>query len=284
MSKQYHYLVAGLPDLFIDDSKLSISTVEYRDMLTESMSGKDMQLIRLFFYEYDNQNVLKNIKNADSAFDKRGNLSETELETAFDMAKEGVTEGAGLIPTYIVQFISAYKSETPIFEGKSWELQLSELYYEFVTSASNDFVSDWFKFQRDMQNLITAVQCRKYNVPVENQLIGKSELTEKLSRSNARDFGIDSDFIMLEPILKATEEEDLLEFEKKIDRIKWDYLDDRVFFHYFTVEKLFAFLIKLSIVERWLELDKETGRKLFNELLSNLEAGYEFPEEFKLKK
>ncbi len=283
MSRQYHYLIAGFPDLFFDDSKISIKLDEFRELLNENLPQSDMNIIRLFFYRYDNQNILVKLKGKDNVHDTRGNLTDTDIEALFEAVKEGADSTVSLgIPSYLGQFIEAYKAETPVFEGKSWEIQLSELYYEYITSYPNTFVRNWFLFERDFHNIITAGQCRKHNIPVENQLVGSGELTEKLSRSNARDFGLDNEFPFIEQILKIIEEEDLKEYEKKIDRIKWDYLDDAVFFYYFTIEKLFSFLAKLSIVERWLSLDKETGKELFNELLSNLEATYEFPEEFKL--
>lgn len=284
MSRQYHYLVAGLPDIFFDDSKLSVSLSEFKQILIDHLHESDFEIIKLFFYRYDNKNILARLKNAESSFDANGNLTSEELENIFDLAKDGSLDASSGVPAYIGKFIEAYKLETPLFEGKSWELQLSELYYSYVRSHQNEFIAKWFGFESDLQNVLTASQCRSYDVPVENQLIGSGELTDKLSRSNARDFGIDSDFPMLDQILKAIDEDDLKEFEKKIDRIKWDYLDEEVFFHYFTIEKVFSFIVKLSIVERWMSLDKETGQELFNELIKNMEASYEFPEDFTLKK
>ena len=242
-----------------------------------------MNIIRLHFYRYDNQNILIKLQDKGDSYDQRGNLSEADIEALFNAVKEGSDSAYFLgIPSYLGKFVEAFKADIPLFEGKSWELQLSELYYDYVTSKSNVFVRNWFLFERDMQNILTAGQCRKYNMSVEKQLIGQSEIVEKLSRSNARDFGLDNEFPFVEAILKTIEEDDLREYEKKIDRIKWDYLDDAVFFHFFTIEKLFSFVVRLSIIERWLSLDKETGKELLNELLNNLEASYEFPEEFKL--
>jgi hypothetical protein len=43
-----------------------------------------------------------------------------------------------------------------------------------------------------------------------------------------------------------------------------------------------AYLLKLMIVERWLALDEEKGRMLFQQLLSDLKSGYVVPEEYKL--
>jgi len=36
-----------------------------------------------------------------------------------------------------------------------------------------------------------------------------------------------------------------------------------VFFHYFSVERIFAFVVRLALIERWMALDKEKGTALF---------------------
>ena len=53
-------------------------------------------------------------------------------------------------------------------------------------------------------------------MPIESQLNGSDELTGLLSKSNARDFGLDNEFPFFDQIMKAVEEKDIKEFEKKI--------------------------------------------------------------------
>lgn len=284
MSRDYHYMVSGLPDMMFDDSKLSIDLAGFRELLAEGLAEADFKFIRMFFFRFDNQNILRKLENTDYEHNSQANLSEIELEEVFNAVKDGSTNLNELgVPNYIGEFIEAYKTENSLFEGKRWELQLSELYHNYLNSVKNDFIRKWFQFECDFENIITAAQCRKHELAIDTQLIGKNELATILVRSNARDFGIDSSFPMLDQILKALEVEDPKEFETKLDRIKWDFLDEEVFFYYFSIEKLFSFMVKLSIVERWKELDKETGQKFLDELLSNMEASYEFPEQFKLK-
>ena len=283
MPRQYHYLVAGLPDLIIDDQKTPMSTDHFRELLHENMPDNEYDLIRSFFWRFDNDNLMNRLQNPESAIDPRGNLVSNELDELLAAAKEGSSSAVSTLPPYLMAFILAYTSDTPAIENKRWELQLSELYYEYILGGKNYFIKNWYAFEKDLSNILTAFNCRNHEIPVENQIIGKDELTEKLVKSNARDFGIDKDFPKIEQILKALDEPDLLEQEKLIDRIKWDFLDEAVFFYYFTVERLFSFLIKLSMIERWMVLDKPTGQQLFNELINNLEGSYAFPDEFKLK-
>ena len=284
MPRQYHYLIAGLPDLMPDDQKTPMSTVQFRELLQANMPDNDFAIIRSFFWRYDNLNLLARLQDSESAVDPHGNLNSAEIDELVTTVKDGSFSASSPTPQYLATFISAYNNDTPFDENKRWELQLSERYYEYLAAGNNDFVRQWYMFERDLSNVLTAFNCRNHGITVENQIIGNNELTDKLVKSNARDFGIDKDFPRIEQILKALDETDLLEQEKLIDRIKWDYLDEAVFFYYFSIERLFSFLIKLSVVERWMALDKPTGQQLFNELINNLEDSYAFPEEFKSKK
>lgn len=285
MSRQHYYLVAGLPDVFFDDKKLSVSTAEYRAYLSEHLTEKEMVLIKLHFWQFDHQNILNKLKNSEEAILPLGNLSADMLDELMAASKDGSYESLSFsIPDYIVSFIDAYKADTAIYSGKSWDLQLTELYYNYLSGIENTFIKDWYLFELKLSNVLTAFNCRKNDIEIENQIIGKLELNDKLIKSSARDFGLDSDELpSASLVFKALETIDLLEQEKKIDLMRWELLDESSFFHYFSIEKLFVFLIKLSIAERWIGLDKTKGLELFKELLNSLETSYEFPAEFSLK-
>ncbi len=284
MSRQYYYLVAGLPDIVYDDKKIPLSQLEFREYLKEHLPEDDMELIKLYYWRYDNQNVMNRLNGSDEEFLSLGNLTADDLDELFAAVKEGSFDTASKIaPPYFGEFIDAFKNETQLFEGKRWDLQLSELYYQFATSTSNTFINNWFLFEKDFNNVLTAYNCRNNEFDVAKQVIGEGELYDKLIKSSTKDFGITDEIENVERIFKAADEEDIIKQEKGLDIIKWEKLAEDSFFHYFSLEKLFAFTIQLSIAERWITLDKETGIKLFEELLNSLEGSYEFPADFSLK-
>ena len=73
----------------------------------------------------------------------------------------------------------------------------------------------------------------------------------------------------------------MVEKEKKIDILKWEWMEDASFFNYFTVEKLFVFLVKLSMIERWISLDKEKGSEIFRKIIDSLKNDVRIPDEFR---
>ena len=81
--------------------------------------------------------------------------------------------------------------------------------------------------------------------------------------------------------MRINEMDNAMEKERKQDLLKWDWLDEQTFFHYFSVERLFAFLVKLSIVERWMVIDKEKGSEVFRGLIDKLKNEVEIPADYK---
>ena len=49
--------------------------------------------------------------------------------------------------------------------------------------------------------------------------------------------------------------------------LKWNWMEDAVFFNYFTVERIFVFLLKLEMIGRWISMDKEKGSELFRQII-----------------
>jgi hypothetical protein len=71
---------------------------------------------------------------------------------------------------------------------------------------------------------------------------------------------------------------------EKIDLLRWEFIDEAVFFHYFDIDKILGYLLRLMIALRWFRLERPAGESLFRELLEKMEKSYQLPEEFQRKK
>ena len=85
----------------------------------------------------------------------------------------------------------------------------------------------------------------------------------------------------LDILVKISETEELVEREKKIDLLRWNWMEEATFFNYFTVELLFVFLLQLEMIERWISLDKEKGSQLFRSIIATLKDEVQIPAEFR---
>ena len=147
--------------------------------------------------------------------------------------------------------------------------------------SKNHFVADWFEFNLNLNNLLAAMTARKYKLDLPSYIIGSTEISEAIKTSSARDFGLSGIFSQYDKVYRISELSDLVEKEKKIDILKWEWMEDASFFNYFTVEKLFVFLVKLSMIERWISLDKEKGSEIFRKIIDSLKNDVRIPDEFR---
>lgn len=279
MSK-YYYLVAGLPELTLDDTKLSYSVADFRTEFYPFITASDRKLIDLYYLQYDNTNVLRLLKNSDAVIDVRGIYSAEELLEGISVLKHADNPSEYMFPSYLSNFISTYNTseeEPYLLEG-----YLATLYYAYAMKSANKFISAWYSFNLTMNNVLVALSARKYKMSnIASLIVGDTSICEALRTSNARDFGISGEVDCWEQLVKISETEDLLEREKRIDKLRWDWLEEQNFFNYFTVECLFVFLQKLGMLERWISLDKDKGNQKFRSIITDLKNEVQIPLEFR---
>ena len=275
----YYYLVAGLPDISLEDGKLSYTISDFRAESYGDLSAKDQALIDLFYLKYDHADLLSLLKDKDAVTQGKGNFSSEDLLQLIASVKEGEKPDAKF-PSYLYDFIAQYLA-LPADELYKAENLLASAYYAYAMKSKNPFIASWFEFNLNINNILAAFAARKYKMNVAEVIVGDTDVCEMLRTSNARDFGLSETLDYFEPLQRLVETADLVEREKKVDQLKWKWLEDASFFHYFTVERLFVFLLQLEMIERWVLLDKEKGSELFRQMIQNLKDEVQIPEEFR---
>lgn len=275
MKRNYYYLVAGLQDISLDANKLSIGLNEFVELLRTELHPEDYRMLELLFLPNDHKNLLNILEKKDHPLISPSVYQKETLE-------ENIKEPVSLLP-YLITFIQAYKEKTPVYANLSPENELTTLFYQLALSYPNEFLRKWFEFDMNIKNVLVAISSRKYHLPYEHQVIGNTEVSDAIRKSNARDFGLGNEYPYVEDVVNIHKIEDIHEREWNLDLLRWKYLDEVTFFEYFTAEKVLAYVIKLRMVERWLSLDKEMGRKMFLKLLDELKASYSLPDKFSEK-
>ncbi len=275
----YYCLVAGLPDISLDDGKLSYSVSDFKAELYPDLSAQDRKLIDLFYLKFDNTAILQLLKNKDAVIEDKGNFSAEELLQLIEAVREGDTPDKKY-PSYLVNFVSQYLqlSQDELYRADDL---LAALYYSYGMSSNNAFIASWFEFNLNLNNILAALAARKYKMEVSSVIVGATSICEQLRTSNARDFGLNETLEYFEALQRIADIEELVEREKKVDILKWKWLEDESFFHYFTIERIFVFLMQLEMIERWISLDKEKGNELFRKMIQDLKNEVQIPEEFR---
>ncbi len=66
----------------------------------------------------------------------------------------------------------------------------------------------------------------------------------------------------------AINEKSPLEAERFLDRFRWERIEELEKEHYFDIDYLIAYALKLQILERWQRIDSEGGMRLLQDLVS----------------
>ena len=276
----YYCLVTGLPELSLEDGKLSYTVANFKTEIYPELSKADKKLVDLFYLKFDNRNLLTLLKDKEASVDTSlGNYSADDLLSVIASIKEE-TAPDKKFPAYFYEFAELYLN-TPDEERWGLEDKLHGFYYNHAMKSGNPFVSAWFELNLDVNNILAAMTARKYKMDVARVPVGENLVAEALRSSNARDFGLADDLEYFEQLVRINDTVDLVEREKKIDLLKWNWMEDNTFFNYFTIEKIFVFLMKLEMIERWVSLDKEKGNELFRQLIDQLKDEVQIPQEFR---
>ena len=269
---EYYCLVAGLPDIVFDGSKINYSIERFKEEIYACLTKEDAARIDLFFYAWDNENIIEILRNgADANLSRLGRYSHEELAELIAAAKSGDARTADY-PAYMYDFLEYY-FENEAREGVMFEDVLAAHYYNYAVGCGNKFLSEWFAFNRNLNNLQVAFIARKFKMNISDCVVGDDEITETIRTSNARDFDLTATLDYLEAVQRLCEMDKLQERERQVDELRWNWLDDNSVFLYFTVERLFVFLQKLDIIMRWAKLDAESGMARYKELIEGLKSG-----------
>ena len=277
---QYYYFVAGLPDFSFDSTKLPFSVSEFKEMLYDELKQDDKKLIDKYFLEVDKENLLKLLSDKEAVMKESGVYSRDEILDTIKSIKEDKDANPKSIAPIFESFIRQWLKEDAEQESRNWEDILTTLYMEYGVSVKNTLVSKWFTLNLNIGNTLAAIYSRKYGLDVKQVVVGNNDIGKTIrANSGSRDFGLEQELDYFDTLLKISEDTDIYERERKIDRFRWDWLEENTVFDYFNVEYLFSYLCKLQILERWVGLNAEEGQRVFRELIANMKKEVKVPDE-----
>ncbi|NLE00291.1 MAG: DUF2764 family protein [Fibrobacter sp.] len=279
MLRNYYFLVSGLTDLVLGDEKTGASFSVFMDEISELIHPSDLQLLQYIRLPFDNLNLITVLLGKNREFDLRGNYSRDDLVDAI--------KNPDVLPAYMQTFLEMQKENKQLVPGLVAEDQLSWLFYDEIAEHKNVFVRSWFEFDKNLRNVIAGINCRKELAHIKalaseresalaSVVIGNDEVAEAVLRSNAADFGLSGILPWVEKLIHHSQGS-LQNFEREIDLLRWEFLNEITVFSYFGIESILVFTLKLLIVERWKMLDPQKGRERLEMLVEELKAGFSMP-------
>lgn len=266
MQRNYYYLISGLPEIVLEQSKAPFSLSELVEQLREAMHPSDFQYIELILLRWDNQNLLRWLQQDEVNWATPSNFARETLEAELREPER--------IPPYFAKFAEAYKNNEPIWAGMSWENQLTRLYYDYALAKTEGFLHQWFDFERNLRNILAGWNSRQYEVQLGGQLIGQNEITHAIEHNHSRDFGLAREVEFMDKLEQALERDELLEREQAIDYIQWNFIAQANVFHYFSTEVLLGYFLRFILLDHWLRLSAERGQENIEQYLQKMEDKY----------
>ena len=280
MNHQYYYFVTGLPDFSFDSPKLPFTVAEFRVMLDTALLPEDKALLDRCFLKYDSNNLVALLKNGNATLNESGIFTPQQLKEVVEEATADTGFSNKNVPAFFADYIHVWLDKDAQGEW-IWEDLMASFYMDYGMDSHNSVIARWFEFNLNIGNILSAIYARKYKMPIAETTVGNNDVAKTIrENTNARDFGLGAtDVDYYEQLVHLSEETDIYERERKIDEFRWNWLTENTEFECFGVERIFAFLCKLQIVERWLQLNAEEGERVFRQLISDLKNEVEVPEE-----
>lgn len=274
--KDYYYLLSAVPRLSLEEETYErVDFDEVFDLITDNIDVKDGHKLNYLMYQNDNLNLVSaiarhhrkpvphNLFHYPSVFDQ---------ETIKDYERTYV-----LFPDYMHDFVETYRDEFAARSMATLEQWLLTGFYREVTKQEDDFIRSYFSFERDLRNIITALNCRKYGYQMEAQLIGDAYINQQLLRSSAADFGLAQAYPFVEMLQERVEQQDVPGLEHQMDSLLWEHLDELTRFSYFDSHRLLAYTLKLFMVKKWTWLKPDKGRERLHHLIDHMMDHFELP-------
>lgn len=275
----YYCMIAGLPDIDLQDAKPGMTVEQMREQCEEQLTSQDKKLLFYFFLHTDCINLVKLLKNPEANIDQWGNFSREQLQDLITSATE-LNFNVHRFPA----FMSVFAREYAFNKDKADYFPEDEIAFQFLNysihTCPNRMMRRWYKLNLDITNILTAMLARTQGWSVGNFVKGEGEVQEMIRENKTKDFNLAHELEYIPQLMKIVEEDDPVRKEKMIDAFKWVWLDERTFFEPFSMEAVFAYLCKLQMQERWAKLDVEQGKETFQRIIDNLRGEARVPEEF----
>ena len=146
-------------------------------------------------------------------------------------------------------------------------------FYAEALRSRNRFLREYFRFDLNLRNAkVRYLNAQLGREPDQDVMTGEDPEAEDVDIDGFRFNG--GEFMEAAKVDAVLADTDLVSREKGLDDILWDKIDNLAIFHYFDIEAVLAYIAKLHIVTRWLNLDEEVGRDVFRRLLKDVRGTY----------
>ncbi|WP_295162936.1 DUF2764 family protein [uncultured Brachyspira sp.] len=270
----YYYLISGLPEVKLSDSKAKYDINEIAQNILSSLSGKDAKYFRYLIYQNDNRNLVSSIAIQKGLFTPYIEHLEPSIFGRDDIQKYNNISN---LPSYMSKFLEDNKN-TEWENARHIENTLLSLYYDEMIESGNYFIKNYSLFMRNLKNVLAALNGRALGFSSElisKELIGDYSLISALTKSTASDFGVGREMPYINTIIETFNSSDKAD-PYNMENIEYllvkEFLDRITSIKSFTTDNVFAYYINLSYAVSINGRNEEKGKKHLETLIGALKT------------
>lgn len=263
----YYYLIASLPELIFDAVKTAYTIEEFINFCSEELKAADFNNIKKIF-------IFNDIKN--SVFYKEKNFKYFVPSFYSEEEFKANLKDTDTFYPFIAEYFYHNKSEKRIYPKLLKADELILLFYEFIDDFSDGVLKEYFLFELDLRNALTAISLRANQISDPNKIIVFTDQSKSFIKSTAVDFGLSRHLEYLNKLVDVYKSGDLIKIERTTEDIKWQWLEENAEQKEFSLNYLYSYTVKLLSVERWKNLTDKKGEEFLNNIMENISNSVNF--------
>ncbi|MEC7839153.1 MAG: DUF2764 family protein [Chlamydiota bacterium] len=252
----YYFLATLLPDLQIGVPP-EIDFYEFAELLKMNLSKADFEKVQTIQRYYDIQNVRSFWR--EETLSHRGSFDEKELEEAF-LTKSG-------LPEYVYDFEERYDSKNDRLHHFA---SLISSYFDEEIPKATGFLREYLEFERGLRLVLTGLRSKllKRDIMTELQYENSDDniVAQLIAQKDSTEYEPPSKFSEVKVLYEENCEKPF-QLHKMLAEYRFEKITEMVGAEFFTIDRILAYMVKLIIVEKWLELDKKKGMEIVDTIV-----------------
>lgn len=258
----YYYLIASLPTISPEMDASKVDFDEIFDLIHRNLSKEDKKLLRYLIYPNDIHNLLailsqKYLDRPISHFKKPALFNQEEIK--------GYKLSRGNFPDFISDFLAENEDRFASMSMREMEEGLWDRFYNEVFGLGDNFLTSYYSFLRGLKALVAAFHFNTYDFLSQPKIHDADRLLLQVGPDRSPAALVSKDYPYLDELIKVLSEDHPEKTARFIDKVQWDFLEE-LSEGAFSPGDVFAYTVKLQILQRWLKIDPKSGNEYFEKL------------------
>lgn len=252
----YYFLATLLPPLNVG-SPVELGSKELGYLLQQNLSTQDLEHVRVL-------KTLIDIDNIRSLWQKQlfkpgGNIEQHDLEERLFL-KEG-------LPEYILDYLEQYGDSKERLKNFP---SILHRYFAVESQTTDPFMKRYLTFQWQWRLVFVALRARDYQRDLEAEFLYEDPenpfVAAILEASHKSPFEPPEAYSDLQRLYESHKDAPL-DLYQALSEWRFNYIEGLIEWDTFSTDRILGYVAQLELCEEWLELDKQKGLEIAEEIM-----------------